>query len=58
MKSDRGSGMNGNDMMKNFEFLDHNECLLEMQIFVLLFVYYIDRVWQEDMGFNKNSNIF
>ena len=28
-------------MMMNFEFLDHNECLLEMQMFCLLFSNYL-----------------
>ncbi len=45
-------------MMKNFEFIDHYECLLEMQILCLLLLYYVTSIWKDDMGFNKNSDIF
>lgn len=57
MKADRVSGMNANDMMKNFEFMDHNECLLEMQILCSLFFVYLTDLWQADMGFNIISDV-
>ena len=43
-------------MMKNIEFIDHNECLLEMQIFLLLFCNYLNINWAEKIGYNKVSN--
>jgi hypothetical protein len=46
MKEDRASNMKKYDMMKNFEFLDHNECILEMQIFTLLFSNYLTNEWE------------
>jgi len=48
MKSDRISVMNENDMMNNFEFLDHYECLLEMQIMCLLFLDFVTRLWKDE----------
>ena len=34
------------DMFKNIEFIDHNECLLEMQTFCLIFILYLTLNWQ------------
>ena len=34
------------DMFKNIEFIDHNECLLEMQAFCLVFILYLTLNWQ------------
>ena len=38
--------------MTNMEFLDHNECILEMQIFVQLFCNYLTYYWSDKMHYN------
>jgi len=58
MVRERAKEMALNDCMSNMEFLDHNECVTEMQIFVQLFCNYLTKNWGKPMRYNQTSDIF
>lgn len=52
MKNERSKEMSEHDMMNNIEFLDRDDCLLEMQMLVLIFCNLLTKNWEKYMGYN------